>query len=111
MSTNVVGSNMPTLPSAQLRETKSGYGQNGFGGASSDLPGENSQSGFLPRCDVVAATSDSIGGTDGAYPGGRTGKAPPRASGPKDAGIRGTQTRKVSAEAYPTTFGMHPPGK
>lgn len=109
MSVNVVGSNFPTIASDQLRETKRGYGQNQFGGASSDLPGENTQSGFLPGTDISAGTSGTVGGTDGAYPGGRTGKAPPRAAGPKDAGIRGTETRRVSADPYPTTFGMHKP--
>lgn len=53
-------------------QAKNGYGQNGFHGASSDLPGQHTTSGFLPA--VVA---------------------------PKDD----WQTRNVSKEQYPTTFG------
>lgn len=48
MGTKVVGSNMPDFASDQLKPSKAGYGQNGFGGASSDTPGENTRSGFLP---------------------------------------------------------------
>lgn len=48
MSTKIVGSNVPEFASDQLRPSKAGYGQNLFGGASSDLPGENTRSRFLP---------------------------------------------------------------
>lgn len=36
-------------------KAKNGYGQNGFQGASSDLPGEKTTSGFLPECKVMSA--------------------------------------------------------
>lgn len=38
-------------------KAKNGYGQNGFQGASSDLPGEHTKSGFLPQPDasIIAA--------------------------------------------------------
>lgn len=35
-------------------KAKNGYGQNGFQGASSDLPGEKTTSGFLPECKVTS---------------------------------------------------------
>lgn len=50
MSTDIVGSNMPDSAAEQLKPTKANYGQNQFNGASSDLPGENTRSGFLPGC-------------------------------------------------------------
>lgn len=62
-STVFIGSKLPA---------KNGYGQNGYHGASSDLPGKHTTSGFLPQ--VTA---------------------------PKDP----WQTRNVSKEQYPTTFG------
>lgn len=46
MSTDIVGSQMSPFASDALKEDKRGYGQNGFGGASSDLPGQNTTSGF-----------------------------------------------------------------
>lgn len=49
MAIKIVGSNMPDSPAAQMRPTKRNYGQNGFGGASSDMPGEHTASGFLPQ--------------------------------------------------------------
>lgn len=33
-------------------KSKNGYGQNGYQGASSDLPGEKTNSGFLPQSTV-----------------------------------------------------------
>lgn len=48
MSTNVVGSNEPDSVAEQLAPSSRLYGQNGFSGASSDLPGRNTTSGFLP---------------------------------------------------------------
>lgn len=35
-------------------KAKNGYGQNGFQGPSSDCPGENTTSGFLPQSSVPA---------------------------------------------------------
>jgi hypothetical protein len=51
MSINIVGSKMPALASDALKPSKAGYGQNGFAGASSDLPNERTISGFLPDTD------------------------------------------------------------
>lgn len=55
MSTDVVGSDMPSLASDALKQDKRGYGQNGYGGASSDLPGQKTTSGFLPQADLGSA--------------------------------------------------------
>lgn len=52
------------------------YGQNGYQGASSDLPGKHTTSGFLPAVTVPASD---------------------------------WQTRKVSAEPFPPSFGMKSP--
>jgi hypothetical protein len=54
-------------------KAQNGYGQNGYQGPSSDLPGQHTTSDFLPQAEV-----------------------------PTD----NWQTRNVSKEAYPTTFGM-----
>lgn len=40
---------MPTFASDALKPSKEGYGQNGYGGASSDVPGEKTTSDFLPQ--------------------------------------------------------------
>lgn len=48
MTTKVVGSNEPTFASEQLRPSNAGYGQNQFGGPSSDNPGKRTASGYLP---------------------------------------------------------------
>lgn len=48
MSTDTVGSKSPQFASEQLKPSRAGYGQNGFGGASSDTPGQRTASGFLP---------------------------------------------------------------
>lgn len=58
------------------------YGQNGYQGASSDLPGQNTRMNrdFGLDADPSAAPGD-------------------------------WQTRKVSKEAYPTTFGMKAPAE
>lgn len=47
MSANIVGSNMPDSVATELRPSSKNYGQNGYGGASSDLPGQRTTSGFL----------------------------------------------------------------
>lgn len=59
----------------------SNYGQNGYGGASSDLPGQHTTSGFLPQCKV-----------------------------PADAKGLDWQNRKVSDKSYPLAHGMKTPG-
>lgn len=48
MSTDSVGSKSPSFASEQLKPSRAGYGQNGFGGPSSDTPGNRTASGFLP---------------------------------------------------------------
>jgi hypothetical protein len=57
------------------------YGQNGYGGASSDLPGERTASGFLPDCKL-----------------------------PADYRREDWQNRKVDAKPYPLAHGMKTPG-
>ena len=49
MAIDVVGSKMPEFASDALKPSKAGYGQNNFGGASSDLPNERTSSNFLPQ--------------------------------------------------------------
>lgn len=51
MAEKIVASAEPTYAS-DVRQSNDGYGQNGFGGASSDLPGKNTRSGFLPGPDT-----------------------------------------------------------
>lgn len=41
-----------TVIGGSKMKPKNGYGQNGFQGASSDLPGEHTTSGFLPAASV-----------------------------------------------------------
>lgn len=106
MATDVVGSKMPALASEALKPSKAGYGQNGFGGASSDLPGENTQSQFLPGANLQTAY-DAVSTKDGAYAGGRTGKGnPPAPKDFKQPKFTASQTREVSATSYPPSFGM-----
>lgn len=51
-------------------KANNGYGQNGYQGASSDLPGENTTSGFLPAVTLPAAKSDKVDATPiAAHPG------------------------------------------
>ena len=76
MAVDVVGSKMPSLASEALKPSKAGYGQNGYAGASSDLPGENTQSGFLPGCDLAAALT-AVNPKDALDARGRFGKGNP----------------------------------
>ena len=101
MSEKIIGSNMPALASDQLKPSKAGYGQNGYHGASSDVPGERTTSGFLP--------SDPVRDTVARF-----GSAAMRAPevGDNVESVRGTpasQFRDVSKIAAPTTFGMKNP--
>jgi len=70
--------------SAEADEASEGksrlYGQNGYNGASSDLPGEHTCSGFLPECKLPA----DYKGAD-------------------------WQNRKVSADPFPKAHGMKTP--
>jgi hypothetical protein len=105
MAQDVVGSKMPSLASDALKPSKAGYGQNGFAGASSDLPGENTTSGFLPAPDYAAAIA-RVSETDGAYKGGRTGKGNPPAPPKGGDSFTSSQTRDVSAAPITPAFGM-----
>lgn len=55
MATDVVGSKMPSLASDAFKPSQKGYGQNNYGGASSDLPGQRTTSGYLPDPDLPGA--------------------------------------------------------
>jgi hypothetical protein len=80
MATDVVGSKMKAL---------NGYGQNGFDGSSSDLPGQNTTSGFLPACELPkAGDATRLKGVDASQTRTvsdkqYTAKAPGAASGEK----------------------------
>jgi len=101
MATDIVGSNLPPFASDALRESKRGYGQNGYGGASSDLPGENTNSGFLPVPDTSSAM-DKVSARDGEYRGGRVGKGNPSSPGKVgDLTGAGKETRDVGTAALP----------
>lgn len=80
MPTDIVGSKEPEFAS-QAKPDKRGYGENGFHGQSSDLPGEHTTSGFLPQTVI-----------------------PPRDA----AGTPNWQTRNISAAGYPPHAGMKP---
>jgi hypothetical protein len=56
MSQAILGSKMSDSVAQQLKPSKKLYGANGYGGASSDMPGEKpTTSGFLPQCDLASA--------------------------------------------------------
>lgn len=60
MASDIVGSNSPQFASDALKARKRGYGQNGYGGASSDMPGERTTSGFLPDCKLASAVNSQM---------------------------------------------------
>lgn len=101
MAQDIVGSNMPA---------NNGYGQNGYAGASSDQPGQNTTSGFLPgisEADLSAALGrvNPKDGRDAVRD--RSGKGNPAA--PKDfkqPKFAAPQTREVLADSYPLSYGM-----
>jgi hypothetical protein len=106
MAQDIVGSNLPEFASDALKESKAGYGQNGYAGASSDEPGQNTQSGFLPQPDLAGAYA-KVSKADGMYKGGRSGKGnPPAPRDFKQPVFTAPQTRTVSDESYPLSFGM-----
>ena len=110
MAEDVVGSKMPGLASEGLKPSKAGYGQNGYAGSSSDVPGENTGSGFLPgvsEADLSAAL-DRVNPKDGRDTvRDRSGKGnPPAPKDFKQPKFDAPQTRTVSADAYPLSFGM-----
>ena len=108
MATQVVGSKFPSLASDQLKPSKEGYGQNNFRGASSDMPGENTRSGFRRRrqAAILAAALTAVNPKDALDPRGRSGKGNPP-TGPKGGDTSHfAQTRPVKADSYPLSFGM-----
>lgn len=110
MAQNIVGSKMTDFPAEQLtpQKPKQGYGQNGFNGASSDLPGERTTSGFLPDCDLSAAIAQDTP----KDPSRQTlnGKGNPPTPRVKPT-LSGPQARTVKADQYPTTFGTKARGR
>ncbi len=105
MAVDVVGSKMPSLASEALKPSKAGYGQNGYAGASSDLPGENTQSGFLPGCDLAAALT-AVNPKDALDARGRFGKGNPPTPPKGGDTSKFPQTRPVKADTYPLSMGM-----
>ena len=105
MAQDIVGSKMPSLASEALKPTKAGYGQNGYAGASSDLPGENTTSGFLPGPPLGDALKAAVSPleTDNH---GRSGKGNPPTPPKGGDTSRFTQTRPVKADSYPLSMGM-----
>lgn len=111
MAEDIVGSKMPGLASEAMKPTKAGYGQNGYGGASSDMPGENTGSGFLPgisQADLTTALdrvnpSDSRDTVRNASGKGN----PPAPKDFKQPKFNAPQTRTVSADSYPLSYGMN----
>ena len=107
MVVDVVGSKMPSLASEALKPSKAGYGQNGYAGASSDMPGENTKADFQASagCDLAAALT-AVNPKDALDPRGRSGKGNPP-TGPKGGDTSHfAQTRPVKANSYPLSFGM-----
>ena len=111
MADDVVGSNMPSLVSEALKPNKAGYGQNGYGGASSDLPGENTSSGFLPgisQADIDTALGNVNPKDARDTVRDRSGKGnPPAPKDFKQPKFTAPETREVSAQPYPLSYGMN----
>jgi hypothetical protein len=111
MAQDIVGSQMPEFASEALKPNKAGYGQNGYGGASSDVPGEDTTAGFLPGI----STADLQSALDRVNPKDsrdtvrdRTGKGnPPAPKDFKQPKFAAPQTREVSADSYPLSYGMN----
>ena len=96
----IVGSKMPAQASDQLRPDQKGYGQNGYGGASSDLPGENTQSGFAKTTDPIRDTLSNPARGKSALQDDSGGKGP----------VADLQ-RKAGNSPLPPAKGMHDPNK
>lgn len=95
MATDIVGSKQPTFPS-DAKPDNAGYGQNGFQGASSDLPGKRTTSGFLPEdAGIQGIIGDTKSDLADNYRAGRG----------------NWQTRTISAAPGTPSFGMKSPGK
>ena len=89
MAEDIVGSNMPDFPAAELKPSSQGYGQNGFSGASSDQPGQKTTSGFLP------AVGAPINSQTRTLPGSGKEKAAPDAFGMDQARARQPNASKA----------------
>jgi hypothetical protein len=90
---------------------KKNYGQGGFSGASSDMPGESTSSGFNaggPTQEDLTQALQQVSPKDGRDTvRDRSGKGnPPAPKDFKQPKFAAPQTREVSAEAYPLSFGM-----
>lgn len=95
MAIDVVGSKQPQFPS-EAKPDNSGYGQNGFQGPSSDLPGKRTTSGFLPEdAGIQAIIGDTKADMNDSYRAGRG----------------DWQTRNVSDKQYAPSMGMKSPNK
>ena len=95
MATDIVGSRQPTFPSEEKNDN-SGYGQNGFGGPSSDLPGKRTTSGFLPEdAGLKGIIGDTKADMNDSYRAGRG----------------DWQTRTVSDKMLAPSGGMKSPNK
>lgn len=107
MATDIVGSKMPSLASEALKPSKAGYGQNGYAGASSDTPGENTRTGFEASsgCDLAAALT-AVNPKDAIDARGRSGRGNPPTPPKGGDTSKASQTRSVSASAFPLSFGM-----
>lgn len=86
MSTIILGSNTPDSVAEQLKPTKAGYGENNFSGASSDLPGERTQS----RLAAEIASKSGIGAVTST------------------SNVGNVQNRDVSSASLPAAHGMKP---
>jgi len=95
MATDIVGSKEPEFAS-KAKPNNSGYGQNGFQGSSSDLPGEHTTSGFLPvDAGLAGIIGDEKADMNDSYRAGRG----------------DWQTRTISDKGYAPSKGMHSPNK
>lgn len=95
MATDIVGSKQPTFPS-DAKPSNAGYGQNGFQGPSSDLPGQHTTSGFLPvDAGLAGIIGDEKADMNDSYRAGRG----------------DWQTRTISAAPIAPHPGMKSPNK
>lgn len=106
----IVGSKMPDKVMDQLKEGDNLYGQNGYAGPSSDTPGKNTTSGMLPgvsQADLTAALGNvnPKDGRDTVRDASGKGN-PPTPKDFKQPKYPAPQTREVSAESYPLSYGM-----
>jgi hypothetical protein len=116
MADDVVGSKLPQFASDAFKKpadnTKTGYGQNGYMGASSDTDLSNPTRSALsvelfPNAVADAkAAFDQAGLLDsGPGPFGKGDPPGPKVDH-KKPGFGAPQTRKVSTDSYPLSFGM-----